>query len=45
MLQRTFRLSTEQISKDTSHFTIGFATLSLQNNMENAVCAGSGSLV
>lgn len=45
MLQRKFLLSTEQISKDISYFTIGFATLSVQGNVEDAVCAGSGTLV
>src|SRR5436190_14729573 len=45
MLQRKFLLSTEQISKDVSYFTIGFATLSVKGNVEDAVCAGSGTLV
>ena len=45
MFQRKFLLSTEQISKDISYFTIGFATLSVQGNVEDAVCAGSGTLV
>jgi hypothetical protein len=45
MLQRKFLLSTEQISKDISYFTIGFATLSVQGNVEDAVCAASGTLV
>jgi hypothetical protein len=45
MLQRKFLLSTQQISKDISYFTIGFATLSVQGHVEDAVCAGSGTLV
>src|SRR5438105_333341 len=45
MLQTKFLLSTEQISKDISQFIIGFARLSVKNNVEDAVSAGSGSLV
>ncbi len=45
MLQRKFLLSTQQISKDISYFTIGFATLSVQGHVEDAVCAGPGTLV
>jgi hypothetical protein len=45
MLQKTFLLSTEQISKEISFFTIGFASLIVKDRVEDAVCAGSGSLV
>jgi hypothetical protein len=45
MPQRKFLLSTEQISKDISYFTIGFATLNVNGNVEDAVSAGSGTLV
>jgi hypothetical protein len=45
MPQKKFLLSTEKISKDISYFTIGFATLSVKGNVEDARCAGSGTLV
>jgi hypothetical protein len=45
MLQKKFRLSTEQISKEVSHFTIGFARLIATGKVEDAVSAGSGTLV
>jgi hypothetical protein len=45
ILERKFLLSTKEISKDIANFTIGFATLSVKGNVEDAVCAGSGTLV
>jgi hypothetical protein len=45
MLQKKVLLSTEQISKDISNFIIGFARLTVENKVEDAVSAGSGSLV
>jgi hypothetical protein len=45
MLQKKFLLSTEQISKEISYFTIGFARLIVKGKVEDAECAGSGSLV
>ncbi len=45
MSQHTFLLSTEQISRETAHYTVGFAALSSNENAEDAECAGSGTLV
>src|ERR1043166_8430517 len=45
MLERQFRISTDTISKENALYTIGFAELSTLGNVEDAVCAGSGSLV
>lgn len=45
MLQKKFLISAEQISKDVSYFTIGFARLSSTDNVEDAESAGSGTLV
>jgi hypothetical protein len=44
-LHRKFSLPTEQISRATSHFTIGFARLSVVDRVEYAESAGSGTLV
>jgi len=45
MLQKEFSLSTEQIGKATSHFTIGFGRLRVENGVEHITSAGSGTLV
>lgn len=45
MLQKRFLISTEALSKDVSHFTIGFAHLTQDGKIEDAVSAGSGTLV
>lgn len=45
MLQKKFLISTEALSKYASLFTIGFAHLTEKNNVEDAVNAGSGTLV
>jgi hypothetical protein len=45
MLQKEFHLPIDQISTETAHYAIGFATISAENNVENAVSAGSGTLV
>jgi hypothetical protein len=45
MLQKQFLINAEQNSTYTSHFTIGFARLSKTDNVEDAVSAGSGTLV
>ena len=45
MLPRPFVLSTEQISKETALYSIGFVTVSFKGTVEEAVCAGSGTLV
>lgn len=42
---RSFTLSTEQISTDVAHYVIGLVTVAMQNGVEEATCAGSGSLV
>ena len=44
-LQRRFLLPTEQISRSTSNYTIGFARLWREDNIEHAESVGSGSLV
>jgi hypothetical protein len=45
MVQKKFLLSTAQISQDISHFTMGFARLTVKNGVEDAECAGSGTFV
>jgi hypothetical protein len=45
MPQRIFVLSTEQISKEAALYTIGFLRVSLKGTVEEAECAGSGTLV
>ena len=45
MLQKEFSLSTEKIGKATSHFTIGFGLLRVENGAEHISSAGSGTLV
>jgi hypothetical protein len=45
MTPRMFTLSTEQISKETALYSIGFVTVSFKGTVEEAVCAGSGTLV
>jgi len=45
MFQKRFLLSTEQISDDVSCFTIGFARLITHGKVEDAISAGSGTLV
>jgi hypothetical protein len=45
MLQKDFSLSTEQIGKATSHFTIGFGRLRVENGVEHIMSVGSGTLV
>jgi hypothetical protein len=45
MLRRTFALSADQISTAVAHYAIGLVTVRVQNDIEEAVCAGSGSLV
>jgi hypothetical protein len=45
MLQKEFSLSTEQIGKATSHFTIGFGRLRVETGVEHITSAGSGTLV
>jgi hypothetical protein len=45
MLQKEFSLSTEQIGKATSHFTIGFGLLRVEKGVEHITSAGSGTLV
>jgi Ribosomal protein L7/L12 dimerisation domain len=44
-LQREFRISTADISRAISNFTIGFVRVSLRDNVEDAESAGSGSLI
>jgi hypothetical protein len=44
-MQKVFQISTAEISRDISSFTIGFARLIAQNNVEDVTSAGSGSLV
>lgn len=45
MLQRTFTLDPAEISKTITHYTMGFVTVSVKNNVEDAQCAGSGTLI
>jgi hypothetical protein len=45
MLQRRFTVSTKALSEYASLFTIGFARLIQKDNVEDAVSAGSGTLV
>ena len=45
MPPRMFILSTEQISKETALYSIGFVTVSIKGTVEEAACAGSGTLV
>ena len=45
MPPRMFMLSTEQISKETALYSVGFVTVSFKGTVEEAVCAGSGTLV
>jgi len=45
MLQKTFKVSSEKICRDIVNYTIGFANITLENRVEDAECAGSGTLV
>jgi hypothetical protein len=45
MPKREFKISTADISRATTNFTIGFARVSVSGNMEDAESAGSGSLI
>ena len=45
MLQKKAYFSTEDISREISHFTVGFAALSVKDHVEDATSAGSGTLV
>jgi hypothetical protein len=45
MLHKVFTLKTEKIGKETAYYTVGFVTLATSGNIEEAVCAGSGTLV
>jgi len=44
-VQREFKISTAEISRAISNFTIGFARLSVRYNVEDAESAGSGTLI
>jgi hypothetical protein len=44
-MQKTFKIDTAEISRGISNFSIGFASLSVKDNVEDATSAGSGSLV
>ncbi len=45
MSEKMFKIGTEALSKDVSYFAIGFAHLTRTGNVEDAVSAGSGTLV
>lgn len=45
MLRKVFTLSTEGIGKETAYYTVGFVTVSADGDIEEASCAGSGTLV
>jgi hypothetical protein len=45
MLDKYFTLSTEKIGKETAYYSIGFVTVLTTGNIEEATCAGSGTLV
>jgi hypothetical protein len=44
MTERKVNIPTAQISQDISNFTIGLAKLSVHDRVEDALCAGSGTL-
>ena len=44
MAEKIVRLSTAQISKEVADFTIGLVKLVARAQVEDAVCAGSGTL-
>jgi hypothetical protein len=45
MTEKQFLLSTEQISQETAYYTMGFAHLTRDRNIEDATSAGSGTFV
>jgi hypothetical protein len=45
MFGKQIQLDTEEVSRAITHFLIGFGRLSADGNIENAECAGSGTLV
>jgi len=45
MLHKSFTLSTENIGKETAYCSVGFVAVSVSGSVEEATCAGSGTLV
>ena len=45
MSERTIQIPTRQISKEISDFTIGLAKLTIHDRSEEALCAGTATLV
>lgn len=45
MTEKQFLRGTEQISKETAYYTMGFVQLTRDRNIEEATSAGSGTFV
>jgi hypothetical protein len=43
-MPRQVNIPTDKIGNEIANYTVGFAKLSIENKVEDAVCAGSGTL-